>query len=72
VPHIFERFYRAEADRDRSGAGIGLSIAAVSAEAHDATIRIDSKVGEGTTICVELPLATAVAKEPRPPVSATT
>jgi signal transduction histidine kinase len=61
LPHVFERFYRGDAARSRAGtaasegAGLGLSIAQWIAEAHDATIRIDSVVGQGTCVVVQFP-----------------
>jgi signal transduction histidine kinase len=63
LPHVFERFYRGDAARSRAGtaesegAGLGLSIAQWIAEAHDATIRIDSVVGKGTRVVVQFPPA---------------
>jgi two-component system OmpR family sensor kinase len=61
LPFIFERFYRAEKSRTRSrdgkGFGLGLSIAYWIVNNHGGKIEVDSKVGEGTTFCVWLPLA---------------
>ena len=61
LPHIFERFYRAEKSRtrskDRKGFGLGLSIAYWIVRNHGGQIDVDSKVGKGTTVCVWLPLA---------------
>jgi two-component system, OmpR family, sensor kinase len=61
LPHIFERFYRAEKSRTRSrdgkGFGLGLSIAYWIVNNHAGKIEVNSKVGEGTTFCVWLPLA---------------
>jgi two-component system, OmpR family, sensor kinase len=61
LPHIFERFYRAEKSRTRSrdgkGFGLGLSIAYWIVNNHGGKIEVNSKVGEGTTFCVWLPLA---------------
>jgi two-component system, OmpR family, sensor kinase len=60
LPHIFERFYRAEKSRTRSrdgkGFGLGLSIAYWIVRNHNGRIDVDSKVGAGTTFCVWLPL----------------
>lgn len=51
LPHIFERFYRADAarNRDRGGYGLGLSIAKTIADAHGAKLTADSGAAEGTT-----------------------
>jgi len=59
LPHIFERFYRAERSRKRSlgtGFGLGLSIAQWIVKAHKGTIEVSSREGEGTTFCVWLPI----------------
>jgi signal transduction histidine kinase len=59
LPHIFERFYRAEKSRTRSkvsGFGLGLSIAHWIVEHHGGKIEVDSKEGKGTTFAIWLPL----------------
>ncbi len=60
VPHIFNRFYRADVSRTGSGAdgyGLGLAIAKRIVELHRGSIQVDSKQGTGTTISVSLPKA---------------
>ena len=51
LPHIFERFYRADSSRarDTGGVGLGLSICAWVAGAHGGHIAVESIVGRGTT-----------------------
>lgn len=58
VPHLFDRFYRADASRDRrrGGSGIGLAIAKALVEAHGGGISVTSAgVGHGSTFTVRLP-----------------
>lgn len=57
LPHIFERFYRADASRSRAtgGSGLGLTIAQGLVEAMGGQIWAESTLGEGTTIHVTLP-----------------
>lgn len=49
---VFERFYRVDKSHSRAigGTGLGLSIVKHGAIFHNATIKLDSKLGEGTTI----------------------
>lgn len=54
---VFERFYRVEKSRDRKsgGSGIGLTIVKKLVEAHGGTIRMESRVGEGTSVEIHFP-----------------
>jgi signal transduction histidine kinase len=56
LPHIFERFYRADRSRRRQsgGAGLGLSIVKRLTEAHGGAVTVASKPGEGTRFTVHL------------------
>jgi signal transduction histidine kinase len=56
IKHIFEQFYRV--DRSESGAGLGLALCQKIIEFHGGTIEVESKVGEGSTFSVLLPLST--------------
>ena len=61
LPHIFERFYRAEKSRTRgqaTGFGLGLSITKWIVEHHGGRIEVESKEGEGTTFAIWLPVLT--------------
>ena len=59
LPHVFERFYRAENSRTRSagGTGLGLSIALAIVRGHGGWIDIETAADVGTTFTVWLPLA---------------
>lgn len=60
LPHIFERFYRADAARakqESGGYGIGLSIAKTITDLHGGSISVKSTPGKGSTFTVHLPKA---------------
>jgi two-component system, OmpR family, sensor histidine kinase MtrB len=77
LPHIFERFYRADVHRARTlgGTGLGLAIALENVNLHRGSISVRSEVGEGSTFTVTLPAIEpkaepdgdqAAAAEPQP------
>ena len=57
LPHIFDRFYRAQASRDRStgGAGLGLAIVAAIVKAHTGTIVAGRREEGGTVFTMRIP-----------------
>ena len=66
LPHVFERFYRADfaRDRERGGSGIGLAIVKALTEAHGGHIMAASRgPGSGTTFTVAMPTGTAGARD---------
>lgn len=58
LPHIFERFYRAQVSRDRStgGAGLGLAIVAAIVKVHGGTIEAANRPEGGSVFTVRLPV----------------
>src|SRR5216117_2597889 len=59
LPHVFDRFWRADSARtrtsERAGTGLGLAMCKWIAEAHGGTIEVQSRPGRGTTFTVGLP-----------------
>ncbi|HMQ33788.1 MAG TPA: ATP-binding protein, partial [Chloroflexaceae bacterium] len=62
LPHIFDRFYKADPARSDGGVGLGLAIARHLVERHDGRIWADSRPGQGTTVTFALPI-----EQPRGP-----
>jgi signal transduction histidine kinase len=66
LPRIFDEFYRTKGGREFTtrGTGLGLSIVKSIADAHEAPVTVDSRLGEGTTFTVRFPRAD---RQPDPP-----
>ena len=58
LPHVFERFYRADRARSRNegGTGLGLAIAKGILEEYGGSISISSEVGKGTEVLMKFPI----------------
>jgi two-component system, OmpR family, sensor kinase len=67
LPHIFERFFRAEKSRTRtktSGFGLGLSIAYWIVNHHGGRMEVDSAENKGATFCIYLPIPKSAETSP--------
>ena len=66
LPHVFDRFYRADkarsSDGSKRGTGLGLSITRSLVEAHGGRVEIKSEKGSGTTVTVKLPIVSQPAE----------
>jgi len=56
LPHIFERFFKADKARSKEGSGLGLAIAKHTIQAHGGSINVQSQEGKGSTFSFSLPL----------------
>jgi signal transduction histidine kinase len=58
LPHVFDRFYKADPSRggDKPGSGLGLSIVKAIVERHGGTVSAASQPGRGTEFTIRLPL----------------
>ena len=54
---IFQRFYQVDAARGKDGSGLGLFMVQQAARLHGGSVTVDSRIGEGSTFTVRLPLA---------------
>jgi two-component system phosphate regulon sensor histidine kinase PhoR len=59
LPHIFERFYKADRARSSGGTGMGLAIAKHVVEAHGGSIWAESREGQGSILSFSLPRETS-------------
>jgi signal transduction histidine kinase len=64
LPHLFERFYKADPSRTGAGSGLGLAIAYENARLLGGRLRVDSTLGAGTRFHLDLPADPAL---PAPP-----
>ena len=57
LPHLFERFYRADDDRSSQsgGSGLGLAISREIVQLHGGEISVQSELGQGMTVTIDLP-----------------
>ena len=58
INHIYERFYRADKSHSKEigGTGLGLAITRSALVLHRGSVKVDSKVGEGSVFTVKIPL----------------
>ena len=56
IRDIFRPFYQADSKRNQQGAGIGLNLVKELVELQDGSIQVESKLGEGTTFRIEMPV----------------
>jgi signal transduction histidine kinase len=71
LPHIFDKFFQADnqAQAATKGTGLGLAIAKEIVEAHGGEITVESRVGEGTTFVVTLPIEPPGPRRQRTPAT---
>lgn len=63
LARIFEQFFRVPDQEDETGVGLGLAIVKEIVEAHGGTIKVDSRLGEGSTFTFTLRRADFISKE---------
>ncbi len=68
LPHVFDRFYRADPSRSAEGTGLGLALVKSIAELHGGSVAIASEVERGTRVTLRFPLTAKVsARRPLEP-----
>ncbi len=69
VPHVFNRFFRGDAQRNAQGTGLGLAIVKSIMQSHDGEVSVESELNKGTVITLTFPNAKnngAVAPQSKP------
>jgi signal transduction histidine kinase len=61
LPHIFERFYKADSSRSDAGTGLGLAIVKHIMEAHGGEVDVESSLGEGASFRMIFPVTPPAA-----------
>jgi two-component system phosphate regulon sensor histidine kinase PhoR len=64
LPHVFERFFKADKARPRGGSGLGLAIAKHTVQAHGGNIWVQSEESKGSTFSFSLPLKANLTSNP--------
>lgn len=69
LPHVFERFYRAEPSRSKEveGAGLGLALVEWVVKTHRGKVTVESDLGQGS--CFRISLPTSHMREPQPAIA---
>ena len=52
---MFDRFYKTRGEQNKSGSGLGLAIAKEIIRMHGATVRVQSKLGQGSSFIITFP-----------------
>jgi len=66
LPHIFERFYKADKSRNTNGTGLGMAIARHIIQVHGGRIRVESEPGKGSRFTFTLPVSPVAEKLIKP------
>ena len=64
LPHVFARFYRADAARGQPGSGLGLAIVKQAAEAHGGQVEAGNSPGGGARVTVTFGPPTQLLRSP--------